>query len=928
MSVQEPTADAKETDVSNPLKEVLSNKPNETEPQLYRACLSYFREHAVELETVLTILHSLRVSLGSHCLQEPEDGLQVGLIVSELCQYNHTLIHAPAPEGDTSTLVECVQVLYFTLTEGLSLLHSYHKTVNESSGAILSTVHHCLQMMDTGFFSPRWLQMAGTQTFSTVAGHLRGLLKEYMIPLISMACDSNCQGNNEVGSSGFFKELQLVFHDLLLLGVKCAHAIAGTEEALSAKEFRSFGTLNAIWGALIKLVVGVPPAITRALFDLEHQPAADSDEHFFSNLIHSLTANTLFEFQKLVDWPQANQLQVFRFWLQALMKVMATFLDVVLLHVKELIQLGCQMYNLVAEARDALDSSDPNLSSAIVNAVKRYVACILEHADGATTGSKLFDMLMTELIAASEAPSFLIKGRLQLALDLLSRAPFLQGDCWLHSLKHFLPWMVMASKQQYYDFMDDSQMQLQLHGCFITYTYCLGRLPSEDKAVFLREFQHFLLTMALDLHPLVQQLLLHILLSIMMVEPGLIEEYIHLLAQLAHRLGVLAQFGDNHLIDRLYDNAVQLAGQTLRNAPQHVMDRVSVEVLQGCSQCENPLAKFAGLRCAGRIFAVAYNAQLSPGIQEILHSHLRLIINSTFSLVTDGCHQDFVSSLLCIEELLQAVGGNQVHQQERERMQELLDTTLTSPTDASVTKIVFYIVSSCKELRDSICIEKALTVATNLADQTEITAACAAIAQYSLATSDVSSKLFSDLFQACHWALRFETCQSLVQFGRSPDSGNFRRMIPDSLLENTECGEAPLMIQLKQHIQRKYFQSDLPIRAAAESAAEESIMLTKSSKEVPLAICRLVANTVALAERHCLEEADNGADVFARTQVALKGLIAFMDECGVQLLGDSRFEQVHGQVADVLVRMQTLKGSTTSDPQENHVLVANDTAGL
>jgi hypothetical protein len=48
------------------------------------------------------------------------------------------------------------QELHFTVTEGLSLLHSYHKEVNKSSGAILSTVHHCLQIMDTGFFSPRY----------------------------------------------------------------------------------------------------------------------------------------------------------------------------------------------------------------------------------------------------------------------------------------------------------------------------------------------------------------------------------------------------------------------------------------------------------------------------------------------------------------------------------------------------------------------------------------------------------------------------------------------------------------------------------------------------------------------------------------------------------------------------------------------------
>ncbi len=67
-------------------------------------------------------------------------------------------------------------------------------------------------------------------------------------------------------------------------GVKCAHAIAGTEEMLSAKEFRSFGTLNAIWGALIKLVVGVPPAIARAFIDLEHQPVAGTGELFYSTI--------------------------------------------------------------------------------------------------------------------------------------------------------------------------------------------------------------------------------------------------------------------------------------------------------------------------------------------------------------------------------------------------------------------------------------------------------------------------------------------------------------------------------------------------------------------------------------------------------------------------------------------------------------------
>lgn len=60
-----------------------------------------------------------------------------------------------------------------------------------------------------------------------------------------------------------------------LAGTKCAHAIAGTEEDLSAKEFRSFGTLNAIWGSLIKAVVGVPPAIVRALIDLERQSLED-----------------------------------------------------------------------------------------------------------------------------------------------------------------------------------------------------------------------------------------------------------------------------------------------------------------------------------------------------------------------------------------------------------------------------------------------------------------------------------------------------------------------------------------------------------------------------------------------------------------------------------------------------------------------------
>lgn len=85
-----------------------------------------------------------------------------------------------------------------------------------------------------------------------------------------------------------------------------------------------------------------------------------------------------------------------------------------------------------------------------------------------------------------------------------------------------------------------------------------------------------------------------------------------------------------------------------------------------------------------------------------------------------------------------------------------------------------------------------------------------------------------------------------------------------------ENGESPLMIQLKQHIQQKYFQTDLPVRDAAESAAEEGIVLGNSSKELPLAVCRLVANTVTSAKRHCLQEADQESDVFAATQDALK----------------------------------------------------------
>lgn len=44
-------------------------------------------------------------------------------------------------------------------------------------------------------------------------------------------------------------------------------------------------------------------------------------------------------------------MQVFRFWLQALMKILATLPDVVLWKVKQLIRLGYQMYDLTTRAR-------------------------------------------------------------------------------------------------------------------------------------------------------------------------------------------------------------------------------------------------------------------------------------------------------------------------------------------------------------------------------------------------------------------------------------------------------------------------------------------------------------------------------------------------------------------------------------------------
>lgn len=97
--------------------------------------LAYIREQSVELETVLTFFRSLRTSLGSYCLQAPEDALQVGVTLSEVywqslqfcytmgpwlkrvdtsqtlqvCQYGHALIHDPTHE-DSSNLVESVQV--------------------------------------------------------------------------------------------------------------------------------------------------------------------------------------------------------------------------------------------------------------------------------------------------------------------------------------------------------------------------------------------------------------------------------------------------------------------------------------------------------------------------------------------------------------------------------------------------------------------------------------------------------------------------------------------------------------------------------------------------------------------------------------------------------------------------------------------------
>lgn len=53
-------------------------------------------------------------------------------------------------------------------------------------------------------------------------------------------------------------------------GSKCAHVIDGTNKDLSAKEFRSFGTLNALWASLIKITVGLPPAMGRALTQCKH----------------------------------------------------------------------------------------------------------------------------------------------------------------------------------------------------------------------------------------------------------------------------------------------------------------------------------------------------------------------------------------------------------------------------------------------------------------------------------------------------------------------------------------------------------------------------------------------------------------------------------------------------------------------------------
>lgn len=173
-----------------------------------------------------------------------------------------------------------------------------------------------------------------------------------------------------------------------------------------------------------------------------------------------------------------------------------------LLHSAFLRLSSCELTRLFWD-RDASQSSDPNMSSAILNAVKRYVACILDNAEGRNEENKPFQVssmvdgvfvlsrkifnklslveglcmqiFMTEIIASSEAPLFLLKGRLLFAVDLLSRAPLLQGDCWLLSLKQFLPWMVTASKQLYHDFMDNSHMQLQLVECFTSFTYCLGR---------------------------------------------------------------------------------------------------------------------------------------------------------------------------------------------------------------------------------------------------------------------------------------------------------------------------------------------------------------------------------------------------------------------------------------------------------------------
>jgi hypothetical protein len=43
-----------------------------------------------------------------------------------------------------------------------------------------------------------------------------------------------------------------------------------------------------------------------------------------------------------------------------------------------------------------------------------------------------------------------------------------------------------------------------------------------------------------------------------------------------------------------------------------------------------------------------------------------------------------------------------------------------------------------------------------------------------------------------------------------------------------------------------------------------------------------------------------------------------MDDCGVDLLKDARFEKVQGQMTDILARMQMLRGPITSHPQTHH----------